>query len=299
MPLKKPCEFDLDALVAAIGSEIEVTSDLRNDESEQRRLAILALKGAPTLAEHVRKVQATLTHDGFAVARFRGLENLSSAAREAVCIAVSSLLGTPNPIQSGRRLVVWNVRPRPDLPERYRASSYAFSSGEALMHTDSTFATRPERWFGLWCVRPARQGGASLLIDGRRVISALERTPEGQAALHTLRTRDIPLWDGSAVCAIRVFGGPGQPPVRYRTDLVEQGTRQAGLGRDDPRVTSVAQLDRCLNDESLRHRFPLRAGDVLFVDNHRTLHAREHFTDVDRHLLRVRMHETPLHEIGW
>jgi alpha-ketoglutarate-dependent taurine dioxygenase len=299
MPLRKPTEFDLDALVAALGPEIEVTNDQRNDEPEQRRLAISALKGVSDLAEQVRKVQAALTHDGFALTRFAGLEHLSGAAREAVCLAISSLLGTPSPIQSGRKLAVWDVKPRPDLPERYRAASYAFSSGEALMHTDSTFADRPERWFALWCVRPAKDGGASVLIDGRRVISALGRAPEGQAALHTLRTRDIPLWDGAGVRPIRVFGGPGQPCVRYRTDLVERGVQETGLTPDDSRVTAVAQLDRCLNDESLHYRYPLYAGDVLFVDNHRTLHAREDFTDADRHLLRIRLHETPLHEIGW
>jgi alpha-ketoglutarate-dependent taurine dioxygenase len=281
-------------LVAATARWPASAGRLLHHRSVQARLAHAALASVPSLPATVRELQRILTADGYAVVGTPGLAACTEAERDLVVVAVSALLGTPSPVGETADLLVWDVRPRPDLPTEQRATNVSISTGEACLHTDSTFAPAPERWFGLWCVRPARDGGASVLVDARRVVDAMAARPGTRMALELLRTTDIPLWTGRAVVPVRVLGGEGQPLVRYRDDLIAEGLRRAGLGDTHPTTVAVRTFGRHLAAAANRVRIPLAADQVLFVDNHRTVHAREYFTDPSRHLLRVRMTEGPV-----
>jgi alpha-ketoglutarate-dependent taurine dioxygenase len=263
---------------------------------EVQRLLAGCLLERPGAAAFFAAVREALDSTGFAVVSLPGFCALPAAERDALAVGVSSVLGTPSPVGGTDDLVVWDVRPRPDLPRAQRRDNISVADGQACLHTDSTFAARPERWFGLWCVRPADHGGASVLVDGRGVWDALGRSAAGRAARDTLLTRSVPMWNGQRLVPVKVFTRtPGDGLiVRYRADLLEQGVRRVRMAAGDPVGVALALLGHTLTDPALATTVRLAESQAVFVDNHRVLHGREHFDDSRRHLLRVRMHHDPV-----
>ncbi|AVT38319.1 hypothetical protein C6W10_19850 [Plantactinospora sp. BB1] len=294
MTVTQGLSLSLQSLVDAVAGWPEVGGRRLHRPDVQERLARAALAQVPGLPAAVRRIRQRLVDDGYAVVGVPGLAAFPDVQRDAAVVAVSALLGRPSPVGETTNLLVWDVRPRPDLPAAQQAANVSISSGEACLHTDATFAPAPERWFGLWCVRPASDGGASVLVDARRVVEAMAAEPGARAAVELLRGTDVPLWNGRTLLPVRVLGGPGQPLVRYREDLIAEGLRRAGLGPTHPVTEAVDAFARRLGADSHRTRIRLAADEVLLVDNHRTVHAREHFADPERHLLRVRMSEGPV-----
>ncbi|MFD0884423.1 TauD/TfdA family dioxygenase [Streptosporangium algeriense] len=257
-------------------------------ETVVQRDLVRDLLTASEAAEFFGWIRRELDTRGFVVADVPGFAGLTEDAKDTFAVAVCSVLGVPSPVGATGDLVVWEVRPRPDLPDDQRRNNISVSDGEACLHTDSTFAERPERWFTLWCVCPARDGGASVLVDSSQVIREMD-----EPTLEVLRTTDAPLWDGRRVRRIRVIDADarGEPVVRYRADLLAQGVEAAGLRQGDALLEALRAFEARLASPRFRHVVPLRADQVLFVDNHRILHAREHFTDARRRLLRIRIHQ--------
>ncbi|QPP05835.1 TauD/TfdA family dioxygenase [Streptomyces bathyalis] len=266
-----------------------------HDAGTQRALAQELLRRADAVP-FLDAVLEALHRDGYAVASVPGLAGMAVHARDALVVAASAAIGTPSPVGATDDIVVWDVRPRPELPEAQRRNNISVSDGEACLHTDSAFSSSPERWFGLWCVRPALSGGASVLVDAHRVWEVLGGSGTLRRARDTLLTTDVPMWNGQRLVPVRVFSkaGDGRPMVRYRADLLAQGVRLARLDPAGDIARSLTLLDEVLTEPSLREVVRLEEDQVVFVDNHRVMHAREHFTDPRRHLLRVRMCQGPM-----
>jgi alpha-ketoglutarate-dependent taurine dioxygenase len=266
-----------------------------HDRRAQLALA-RALARLDVVVAAIREVREALRADGHALVAVPGLAAMPRPERDRAVVAVSCLLGTPSPVDLDEQILVWDVRARLDLPEQQRALNVSVSAGQACLHTDSTFASRPERWFGLWCLRPAADGGANVLVDGRRLLDSLAADPAARHVRHVLREQNVPLWDGRRLVPTRVLGRDqhGHLTVRYREDLIERGVHLARLAPDDPVVLALRAFADLLGEPEHRRAVRLDRDEVLFVDNHRMLHAREHFADARRHLLRTRMHEPPL-----
>ncbi|MFF3313740.1 TauD/TfdA family dioxygenase [Streptomyces sp. NPDC002952] len=261
----------------------------------QWSLAAAALESLPELPSQLAAIRAGLLDEGYVVADVPGLAVLNEQRRDAAVVALSSLMGTPTPVGGATTQIVWSVRPRPELPDKLRAVNFSIAWGEACLHTDSAIIPDPERWFGLWCMQPAADGGASILVDVERVIAALRADTAGRDALALLREARLPMWNGQDdLHWVRLLDGPRKCAVRYGADLFAEGIQRAGLGADDPRVIALRTFERVLAVPLHRIRIPLKTDQVVFVDNHRVMHAREHFTDVDRCLLRVRLNEPPV-----
>jgi Taurine catabolism dioxygenase TauD, TfdA family len=153
-------------------------------------------------------------------------------------IALCSLMGTPTTVGPDTDLVVWDVRPRPDLSPELRAGNVSVTDGEAQPHTDSAFSPTPEPLISLWCVRPAQDGGASVLIDARAVLARMAAEPAGRAAIGQLTDHDVPLSAGGRLLPTRVLAVDGETLVmRYRPDLMTPSPDRAG---DDPAGSAAA-----------------------------------------------------------
>jgi alpha-ketoglutarate-dependent taurine dioxygenase len=263
-----------------------------HDGKSQRALtaALLGRREAPSFFSAVRSAIAA---DGFALARMPGFAQLAAAEQDMLAVAVAGVLGQPSPVGNATEIIVWDVRPRPELSAAQRARNISVSDGEACLHTDSAFSNVPERWFALWCVRPANDGGESILVDAAAVIDRMTADPALRPAVDTLMTHDVPIWDGQRLLSIRtlVRDGDGKVAIRYRADLLREGLQRAELDPRDPVTEALGALTAELDDEASRVIVPLKADSLLIVDNHRVLHARRHFADPGRHLLRVRMHD--------
>lgn len=260
----------------------------------QRILAEI-LVNRPGAAEFFGTVRGLLERRGYALASMPGLAALPVQQRDTVAVAASAVLGAPSPVGGTSHLLVWDVRPRP-APPAGRGGGHPFPDGDAGLHTDSAVVPRPERWFGLWCLRPAGDGGACVLADGERVWEALGGQGATVGARETLMMRDAPMWNGQRLIGIRVLSraADGRLVVRYRADLLERGIRLAAVAADDPLLRALDRLREVLAGPALRETVRLETDQVLFVDNHRVLHGRERFADPGRHLLRIRMGHGPL-----
>jgi gamma-butyrobetaine dioxygenase len=150
--------------------------------------------------------------------------------------------------------------------------SFAATSGFTPLHTDSQSRRGvPPRWQVMLCVRPASEGGQTLLLDTWPLLAHIETAepPLFQALL--TRTRRMPF----------VFGDIVGPTVSLRG---------GGLVFTHSPVPVGDDVERAL--APWLHRAPLielgvDADEVLVVDNHRMLHGRRAFEDARRRFLRL------------
>ncbi|WP_062347945.1 TauD/TfdA family dioxygenase [Herbidospora yilanensis] len=229
----------------------------------------------------MRPTEKTHAEDGLATRGWVVLRGAWDVPTHAQALRFAARFGRPSARDGGRP--VWEVRPRP------LGGTFSQRSGPVPLHTDAQYHPDPEDLVCLFAVRPAADGGHSLLLPARRALAALRARPDGARAEAALR-RPQWSWTTPAVFA----GGRAAPPlpvltgdltgdlggatVRWRPDnLVPAEGRAAAetftgvLARADP--------------EEVR----LTPGDVLLIDNRRTLHGRTAFGDPRRLMLRVRL----------
>ena len=159
-------------------------------------------------------------------------------------------------------------------------------------HTDSTDAV------GLLCLRTARQGGASMVVNVEAVYERLadeaphlaERLFEpvatdrrGEQPEGELPWFEIPVLSrtGDRITGI------------YQRQYIDSAQRFAEAPRPDAEyVQALDAFDALMNDASMHFQMDFAPGDMQFVHNHSLLHDRTGFVDHDdaalrRHLLRV------------
>ncbi len=184
---------------------------------------------------------------------------------------------------------VWEVRPRP---------------------LGGTFAARRPRPAAHRRAVPPRPGGPGLPVRGppgrrrRRLpgasrrheaLAALRRRPDGTRAEADLRR---PLWSWPTPAVFSKGGGspPAVPSPEGVREVAASAPAAGLLGRPlrwrpDNLVpaapAALAFTEALASAEPARVR--LTPGDVLLLDNHRTLHGRAPFADTRRLLFRVRL----------
>lgn len=190
--------------------------------------------------------------------------------------AIAGRFGTLSRRDGGTDL--WPVRPRSGLA----GATFSVRAGDAGLHTDAAYRPDPEDLIALFCVTPARDGGDTLLLDGRAALTSAHpsdvdeyRRPQWRWSLPEA-FRDGRSATGSEPYPVLDTGGK----VRWRADNLEIPDRLRGLaGRTAGRLASHPDVVR----------IRLAADSVLLCDNTRILHGRTGFTDVHRLLIRVRM----------
>ncbi|MFI6324087.1 TauD/TfdA family dioxygenase [Nonomuraea sp. NPDC050556] len=224
----------------------------------------------------VERVRAELKQQGWGLARGVPFMKEGRPVPSEV-LALAARFGRPSTRDGGR--AVWPVRPSLGDP----AATFSLRAGPAAFHTDAQYHRDPEPLVCLFVVRPARDGGDSMLLSAR---AAADRAEALSAVNRRLLSEPCWFWRPPApyehtapAWRAPVFAGDGT--VRWRADT---------LAPDLPR--QVLQAGRafaaCLQDADAT-TIEQRAGDLLLIDNHRALHARTGFTDRGRLLLRVRL----------
>lgn len=262
------------------------------------------LLGVPTLQRLAQAIAARKVR-GMAITKL-GLSDLDEAGRNAMLYAIALTLGFPTSTDQRTRRVAWDVRARAALGEQQaRFVTFSERVGGADMHTDSSFYPMPEEQFLLYVVAAARcNGGESLLIDIADIHAELLKTAEGRAAFALLSGTAVPFRVPSVYAAkdeqveyhlAPVFGQDeaGGLAMRWRYDSIVKGlAARPDLG--SPELEAAIEL---LNDivERRAPRFNRQLPDdtLLWADNHRTLHGRARYTDPGRHLIRIRISNTP------
>lgn len=230
-----------------------------------------------------------------------GLAHLSTDLRRKCVFALAALIGNVTETEPNNHRVIWDVKSAP--PEERSFSHFSQAPDEAQYHTDSTIVPIPERFFLLYAVTQASCGGGlSTLRDGRHVIEVLEQSEEGRRAVKTLRETPLPIRIPKGFR--RKYGATAsdgysytpvfaeKPMWRWRKDKIELGLTKHPESETPEVREALDTVARQLDDRTHEMRQALPTDGIVVIDNHVAFHGRTAFTDHERHLLRIRFHDT-------
>ena len=255
---------------------------------------------APRLAALTDRIRWAFDHDepsGVMIPEL-GLGEAELDDKRKGAFALAVLLGDPTaniPFDH----VLWDVRNRADEPSGH--TSFSENDRKAGYHTDNGSIPIPERFFFLYAVRAAEcGGGVSILRDGRIVKRQLEETPEGRAAVQLLTETKLPRQIPEA---FKKYGDVAEDGYLYEPVLADKpmwrwrknGIRKGIAAHPEYQTPELQQaldavLDKLENGPD-EIRVVIPTDGILIINNHVALHGRTAFSDPERHLLRVRLHE--------
>jgi hypothetical protein len=203
-------------------------------------------------------------------------------------------LGTPV-VQNVQGTLLYDVH---DTGQDVRyGARFSVTNAESSFHTDASFFDEVVDYVGLLCLRPARSGGLSQVVNGRTVCEELrKRSPDALAVLsqpfHVDRRGGARPGD-APTARFAVLGEDGSGPVfRYLRYWIEAGHERVGQPLTAAQREALDALDSVLDDEALHVEFTMGPGEMFFVNNRWVLHNRTAFEDFPeperrRHLVRL------------
>ena len=179
-----------------------------------------------------------------------------------------------------------------DLTPKSKTRTIGNTTRPVPPHTDEAFRFSPPGINIISCVRPADDGGESVLVDGFNLATVLrEDDPQGFEMLTKY---------AQSFHRVHNFGNDKIIDERTRQPMfvlddrgevvgVRIHTRAAGPMTLPPeKVESYYAAHHSLSElmmsVEMQIKLTLNAGDSIVFDNHRVLHAREHFSDPERFL---------------
>lgn len=244
--------------------------------------------GANLLAEVDRKGYLVLTNTGFCDP---SLDECHRRFHE-FCAG----LGKPLPHNEDPTSIVWPIKPVPGVNRAFNTHSEL--SALAELHTDSAFSEAPDDYFCLYSVKAARCGGGkTLLLSAEDFCEELMSTQDGREAEAIFRSEPFPFavpsafqeTEGLAPAYVKALVLEGSN-IRFRADVIERAAADhPGSLSERQRAALKVAKHVCEASKHLKH-LTLTADSVIIINNKTMLHGRTAFTDVERHLLRVRLH---------
>lgn len=172
---------------------------------------------------------------------------------------------------------------------------------ELFFHTDNSFGMLLPQYIGLLCLQTAKTGGESRLVNWAAVIDKLdEEHPELVA-----RATEPFLFDRQAEHApdapkvLKKYilqNQDGRFGMCFSSRLMRTGYRMADQTLDAEGAAFLDAVDDIVNRPEMQFRMDIQRGQIQFINNGRTGHARSQFEDYDdpelkRHLLRIWLRE--------
>jgi hypothetical protein len=168
---------------------------------------------------------------------------------------------------------------RTDNTTNQNTDQLGYTDAGLDLHTDQPFLDRPPRYQLLHCMRPADEGGDSIVADGLAGARAL--MAEDLAAFRTLRTTPVRFhrrqraFERAVVSPLLTLHEDGASLVRC--SYFTLAPQQLPFSEVDGFFRAYRRYMAILHDERHLLRLRLLAGDFLLYDNHRMLHGRSAF----------------------
>ena len=135
---------------------------------------------------------------------------------------------------------------------------------------------------GLLCVRPSRIGGLSSLVSSTRVYNEIVRNhPEYMQPLQNGYIH-VNVEEGGDLSTYRVpvYSLHGDSvSCRILRNTIETARRMGHAKYDELETAALEYMDELVNRDDLRLDMMLERGDMQFINNYTTLHARTAFED--------------------
>jgi hypothetical protein len=223
---------------------------------------------------------------GFAALSGIPVERWPLARAELFMAVLGSQFGRLG-LQNPRGDVIGHVQNRPGPTGQPHARNY-ITDREFRPHCDAA------DMLGLLAIRPAAHGGQSRLTSSVSVFNALlAEAPHLARRLFEpvlLDLVDEQPADAEPVIPITPAAHhAGQLKTFYISDYFRGAERHPGYAIDNEAKALYDSYERLATDPKLEVRFDLAPGDLLLVNNHVMLHARDAFEDApgaERLLLR-------------
>lgn len=198
----------------------------------------------------------------------------------------------------------WDVRPSASNFQTANHQARSETMEDFPWHTDCSYEYPPPRFFALQVLQPDRFGGGTLSVMsverlsehlGAEALATLMR-PEYRITIPTEFVKDPA--KKSILGSLILPDEKGAPSlIRFREDIITPLTASATAALNE--LKSALQI---LSKEA-HSTLHLSAQDlpgqsIILIDNRRWLHARNHVTDPQRHLRRVRWDAAPFPVMG-
>jgi hypothetical protein len=227
------------------------------------------------------------TGRGFVVLRGLKLDSYSEEEATDIYWGLGKLFGSPLP-QNARGDLLYSIRDEGHVNDygapRLRVQ-VSKTRGALNFHTDGAPAwmgASPDL-LGLFALRTARSGGASVLVSGQTVHNVILRErPDLLAQLYKPyyfdRTAETRPGDPPFLRA-PVFRFDGSLSARYFRYYINQGHVQAGAPLQAGELEALDFLEDVMNRPELQAVFEMEPGDIQLVSNFFVLHSRTAYTD--------------------
>jgi alpha-ketoglutarate-dependent taurine dioxygenase len=248
----------------------------------------------PVCRELLRPI-ATALEDGpgFVVVELPG-PDWDDRRRTLLYWLLGQALGRPV-VQNIQCTLLYDVR---DTGQDVRyGARFSVTNAESSFHTDASFFDDIVDYVGLLCLRPARAGGLSQVVNGRTVREELRRRfPDALAVLeqpfHVDRRGGIRPGEAPTARFPVLAQDRSGPVFRYLRYWIEAGHARAEEPLTAMQTETLDALDAVLGDPALRVEFTMRPGEMFLLNNRWVLHNRTAFEDFEeperrRHLVRL------------
>ncbi len=173
------------------------------------------------------------------------------------------------PYEKPRAQLVHYIQPATDLP----ATQGSQFESEKL-HTDTADWNPPVKLISMLCVRADREGGGRSRVLDIETLRDEVRARLGSRTLDFLATERAP-W---LVAPYRGGGVSWRPvlsedSVCWRRYTIELAVASLGTPLSPAMIAALDSLEKVVTETTEGLDFLMREGELLFVDNHKTLHA--------------------------
>jgi hypothetical protein len=174
------------------------------------------------------------------------------------------------PYEKPRAQLVHYIQPATDLPATHGSQ---FESEK--LHTDTADWNPPAKLISMLCVRADREGGGRSRVLDLETLRDEVHAHLGSRTLEFLATEPAPWllapYRGGGVCWRTVLS---ETSVCWRRYTIEMAVASLGIKLSPAMIAALDSLEKIVTDTPGTLDFLMREGELLFVDNHRTLHAR-------------------------
>ena len=156
-----------------------------------------------------------------------------------------------------------------------RPASHGSQFESEKLHTDTADWDPPVKWISMVCVRADPNGGGRSRVLDIDTLREQVRARLGSRLLELLAREPVP-WQ----LAPYRGGGVSWRPVLsedrmcWRRYTIEMAVAELGIELPPTTTAALDSLEGVVTDAPGTLEFLMRENDLLFVDNHKTLHSR-------------------------
>jgi len=245
------------------------------------------------------KQEKLLVGYGFFIINGSCLNSFSKTEQKLIYILICNIIGD---------LIVQNIEGQKLVEIKDEGKSlktggrYHQTRDGGSFHTDSPQWQNVPDYIGLFCVNPAKSGGTNKFLSAYTIHNKLLNEKKDSIEIlynkfHFDKRGEFKKNESPTTFESIFQYKDDKLSFRYLRDYIENGHKLQNNPLSAMQINMLDSLDKILDDENISISYDLKSGDIVFSNNHRTVHGRTGFEDHDnenmkRYLIRVWIKET-------